>query len=154
MNLACFKLSFSRPHTWSIIWLNNEFWLKIFFPEKFEGIILLSSGIHWASWWLSDKEFACQCKRLGDWGLIPGWGRCPGGGHGNPLQYSCLQNPMDRRDWPATVQRVPKCRTWLKQLSMRTLASIHCWYLRLFWFPVLWCDLSLLLLSFTSSWNF
>ena len=41
----------------------------------------------------------------------------PGGGHGNPLQYSCLENPMDRGLWQATVQRVTKNQTWLKQLS-------------------------------------
>ena len=35
--------------------------------------------------------------------LIPGWGRFPGGGHNNPLQYSCLENPMDRGAWMATV---------------------------------------------------
>ena len=44
-------------------------------------------------------------------------GRFPGGGHGNPLQYSCLQNPMDRGAWRATVHRVTKSWTWLKLLS-------------------------------------
>ena len=43
-----------------------------------------------------------------DLGLIPGWGRSPGGGHGNPLQDSCLENPMDRGAWRATVHRVTK----------------------------------------------
>ena len=42
---------------------------------------------------------------------IPCLGRYPGGGHGNPLQYSCLENPMDRGAWTATVQRVAKSRT-------------------------------------------
>ena len=41
------------------------------------------------------------------------------GGHGNPLQYSCLENPLDRGAWWATVHRIPKSRTRLKQLSMR-----------------------------------
>ena len=41
-----------------------------------------------------------------DAGSIPGIGRSPGGGHGNPFQYSCLKNPKDRRAWGATVQRV------------------------------------------------
>ena len=40
-----------------------------------------------------------------DVGLIPEWGRSPGGGHGNSLQYSCLENPMNRRAWWATVHR-------------------------------------------------
>ena len=41
-----------------------------------------------------------------DAGSIPGWGRSPGGGHGNPLQHSCLENPIDRGAWWATVHRV------------------------------------------------
>ena len=53
----------------------------------------------------------------GDMGLIHGWRRAPGGGHGNPLQYSCLGKPMDRGDWWATVHRVAKNWTQLKQLS-------------------------------------
>ena len=46
-----------------------------------------------------------------DVGLIPGSGRSPGGEHGNPLQYSCLENPMDRGDWWATIHRVAKSQT-------------------------------------------
>ena len=42
----------------------------------------------------------------GDSGLIPGSGRSPGDGNGNPLQYSCLENPMDREAWRATFQKV------------------------------------------------
>ena len=59
-------------------------------------------------WQLSSKESACDA---GDAGLIPGWGRSPGGGHGNPLQYSCLENPMDGGAWRATVHGVTKSRT-------------------------------------------
>ena len=51
-----------------------------------------------------------------DSGSIPVSGRCPGGGHGNPLQYLCLENPMDRVVW-AMVHRVTKSWTRLKQLS-------------------------------------
>jgi len=43
--------------------------------------------------------------------MIPGWRRSPGGGHGNPLQYSCLENPMDRGAWQGTVHRVAKIWT-------------------------------------------
>ena len=46
------------------------------------------------------KESACNAE---DPDSIPGWGRFPGGGHGNPFQYSCLENPMDRGTWQATV---------------------------------------------------
>ena len=51
------------------------------------------------------------------WGSIPGSGRSHGEGNGNPLRYSCLENPMDRGDWRATVHRVTKNQTLLKQLS-------------------------------------
>ena len=60
------------------------------------------------------KESACSA---GDLGSIPGLGRSPGGGHGNPLQYSCLENPMDRGAWRATVHRVAKSRTRLSSKS-------------------------------------
>ena len=49
----------------------------------------------------------------GDMGLIPGLGRSPEEGNGNPLQYSCLENPMDRRAWQAIVHGVTKSRTRL-----------------------------------------
>ena len=53
----------------------------------------------------SGRESACQA---GDTDSIPGWGSSPGEGNGNPLQYSCLENPMDRGAWWATVHRVTK----------------------------------------------
>ena len=52
-----------------------------------------------------------------DMGSIPELGRSPGEGHGNPLQYSSLENPMDRGAWRATVHRVAKSQTRLKRLS-------------------------------------
>ena len=54
------------------------------------------------------KESACNAR---DPGLIPGWGRAPGEGNGNPLQYSCLENPMDGEDWQTTVHGIAKSRT-------------------------------------------
>ena len=65
------------------------------------------------------KASACN---VGDEGLIPGLGRSPGEGNGNPLQYSGLENPMDRGAWWATVYGVTKSRT---QLSYFT--SLHFW---------------------------
>jgi len=50
-------------------------------------------------WWLNAKESACCTGAIGDMDLIPELGISPGEGHGNPLQYSCLENPMDRRVW-------------------------------------------------------
>ena len=52
------------------------------------------------------KEPACNTGDAQDMGLIPGSGRSPGEGYGNPLQYSCLENPRDRGAWPATVHGV------------------------------------------------
>ena len=60
------------------------------------------------------KEPTCQCRDIRDADSILGLGRSPGGGHGNPLQYSCLENPKDRGAWQATVQRVTKSWTLLK----------------------------------------
>ena len=54
------------------------------------------------------KESTCNA---GDWASTPGSGRSLGGRHGNPLQYSCLENPMDREAWWATVNGVAKSRT-------------------------------------------
>ena len=56
----------------------------------------------------------------GDVVLIPGWGRSPGGRNSSPLQYSCLENPMDRRAWRATVHRVSESDA-TERLSMYTM---------------------------------
>ena len=53
-----------------------------------------------------------------DRGLIPGLRSSPGRGHGNPLQYSCLENPMDSGAWRAAAHGVAKSQTWMKRLSM------------------------------------
>ena len=66
------------------------------------------------------KNLPANAGDIRDVGLIPGSGTSPGGRHGNPLQYSCLKNPTDRGIWWATVHRVPKSRTRLKQLRTRT----------------------------------
>ena len=60
------------------------------------------------------------CLQCGDLGSIPGSRRSPGEGNGNPFQYSCLENPMDRGTWWATVCRVTKSQTQLKWLSKHT----------------------------------
>ena len=70
------------------------------------------------------KNSPANAGDLRDTGLIPGSGRSPGGGHGNPLQYSCLENLMDRGAWWATVHGVAKCQTPLKQLSTHTCITV------------------------------
>ena len=86
---------------------------------------------------LNSLSFGCYCKvywgfsggamvknlpatagNLRDEGLIPGSGKSPGGGHSNPLQYSCLENSMDREALWATIHGVTKNWTQLKQLSI------------------------------------
>ena len=71
--------------------------------------------------WLSGEESACQCRRLG---LNP-WKnnslKISGGGHGNPPQYSCLGNPMDRRAWWATVCGVAKESDMTKRHSTKVI---------------------------------
>ena len=64
------------------------------------------------------KKLPANAGDARDADLIPGSGRSPGGGHGNPLQYSCLENPMDRGVWWATVHGVSKSWTGQKQMSM------------------------------------
>jgi len=67
-----------------------------FFNVAFISVVLCKKvGL---PWWLSSKESACNAWATG---FIPGSGRSPGGGHGTPLQYSCLENSMDRGAWQA-----------------------------------------------------
>ena len=62
---------------------------------------------------INSNESACEAEDTGDMGSIPGLGRSPGEGNGNPFQYSCLGNPMDRRAWRAIVHGAAKSRTQL-----------------------------------------
>ena len=73
--------------------------------------------------WCSGKA-ACQAR---DAGSIPGSGRSPGGGHGSPLQYSCLENPMGRGAWWATVHGVTESQTWLRDQAAQAVGSSYKW---------------------------
>ena len=73
--------------------------------------------------WLSGKESACNAR---DVGLIPGSGRSTGGGHGNPLQYSCLENSMDRGAWWATVYGASNSQTQLSNLTTTRASCYNC----------------------------
>ena len=70
-------------------------------------------------------ESTCNVGDTGDTGSVAGLGISPGGGNGNPLQYSCLKNPMDRGSWQATVQRVTKSWTWLSDWACMQLNNYH-----------------------------
>ena len=72
------------------------------------------------------KEPTSQCRRHKRYEFNPGSGRSPGEGNGNPLQYSCLGNPMDRGAWQATVHRVTKSWTQLSDLRATTPCCCCC----------------------------
>ena len=71
------------------------------------------------------KKNACNA---GDLGSIPGLGTSPGEGNGNPLQYSCLENPMDRGAWQATVYGVAKSRTRLSNKHTAHTCELYLWH--------------------------
>ena len=69
------------------------------------------------------KNLPANAGDLRDGSLIPGLGRSPGGGHGSPPQDSCLENPMDRGAWQATVHKVAESQTQLKRLCTQVHAN-------------------------------
>ena len=73
--------------------------------ETLENVWYFLINIRGPPWWLSGKESTCN---TGDTSSIPGWGRSPRERNGNPLQYSCLGNPMDRGAWQAIVHGITK----------------------------------------------
>ena len=116
-----------------------EYFILNFILNSFQGVLYVSSSAE-ANDWIhevlgcgqhslcchplplmgfpggsDDKESACNA---GDMGLIPGLGRFPGEGNGYPLQYPCLENPMDRGTWWAIVHGIAKSQTWLKRLTL------------------------------------
>ena len=83
--------------------------------QRFTELFILLLRLHTVSFvlpqWFSSKESAFNATVTGDGGSTPGSRRSPGGGHGNPLQYSHLENPMDRGVWRVTVHSVTKSWT-------------------------------------------
>ena len=77
---------------------------------------------------LMAKNRPTNAGDIRDAGLIPGLGRSPGGGNGNPLQYSCLRNPMDRRAWGNAVHRVAESDT--TEATWRSQTHLAFWALR------------------------
>ena len=75
-------------------------------------------------WWLSGKESAQNAGHTGDVSSIPGSGRPPGEGNGNPLWYACLENPMGRGAWRAAVHGLAKSQTRLKPQSAHKLGCV------------------------------
>ena len=91
-------------------------WTELIGYQKILGVIPCAMGL---PWWLSGKESAWA----GDGGLILGSGRSPGEGNGNPLQHSCLGNPMDRGTWQAIVHGITKESDMIWQLKQTKMKS-------------------------------
>ena len=83
-------------------------------------------------WRLWSRTYLANTGDIRNMDLIPGWGRAPGGGHGNPLQYSCLENPMDKGAWWTTVHRSQRIRYDWSELAchMGTAFVINIWVIR------------------------
>ena len=91
--------------------------VSVIFCLTFRSVISFQLLFVKSIWYVWASQLTQWVKNLpaiaGDLGLIPGLGKSPGGGHGNPLQYSYLESLMDRGAWWATVQRVAKSQTRL-----------------------------------------
>ena len=111
LNLDGFYPHASKSHMWFLLSSNA----LIFNSDKMGKMGIIKSLFYQEfHWWLSSKESPCNG---GDAGLISGWWRFPGGGNGNPFQYSCLKSPMDRTAWWATVHGFTKSQTWLRNYT-------------------------------------
>ena len=83
-------------------------WVRVKFKLLYYPVV--TASLIWCASRSDNKASACNA---GDLGSIPGFGRSPGEGNGNQLQYSCLENSMDRGAWQATVHGIVKSRTQL-----------------------------------------
>ena len=107
---APLPMEFSRQEYWSGVPLPSPINMAVFLKLIYS--IPTSSQVT-----LVIKNLPANVGDIRDVGLIPGSGKSPGEGNGNPLQYSCLENPMDRGAWRATVHSIIRSQTQLKQLS-------------------------------------
>ena len=112
---SCSKIQhFRQPHLIGLQTLSGLFIPHLHFLLSWKKYIY---NIQWLPGSSDSKESACS---EGDPGSIPGLGRSPGEENGNALQYSCLENPMDKGAWQAAVHGVAKSWTWLIWLSMQS----------------------------------
>ena len=112
---TCGKQLGSRDGDYWELCLNKNLCV-FFFPRKSAHLLNICKQMVA----LVVKNLPSNAGYVRDKSLIPELGRSSGAGHGNPLQYSCLENPTDKGAWWATVHRVAKSQTQLKQFSMYT----------------------------------
>ena len=103
----------ASPTRWTWVWVNSGSWWWTGRPGVLQFMGLQRVGHSW----VTELNWRDVGSVPGLGRSIPGFGRSPGEGNGNPLQYSCLENSMDRGVWRATVCRVIKSQTRLKWLS-------------------------------------
>ena len=107
---APLSMEFSRQEYWSGLPFPSPIYMHIYYIHIL--FIYMYIYIRTTSQVVQAvKNLPTNAADLGDVGLIPGSGRSPGGGHSNPLQYSCLENPIDRGAWWPTVRGVAKSQT-------------------------------------------
>ena len=106
----------ASPTRWTWVWASSgsQWWTGK--PGMLQSIRSQRVGHDWVTE-LNWKNPPANAGNVRDTSLIPELGRSSGGGYGNPLQYSCLENSMNRRAWQATVHRIAKSQTQLKRLS-------------------------------------
>ena len=126
MHLNCLEFSFSDCNLISsIVWSQSTF--PDLFPTIFPHTVFPHPCVLHSVMFIKClsqvalvvKNAPASARDISDVGSIPGSGRSTRGEHGNLLQYSCLENPMDRGAWRATVHGVAWSQTWLKWLSMQ-----------------------------------
>ena len=122
-----FYVSFS--HLWGLSALLHQWkcaWQLLGVNQRCKSTVQILLWVMWRELGtfqvaLVVKNLPANARDTRDSGSIPGWGRCPGGGHNNPLQYSCLENLVDRRAWLATVHGVTRVgHDWSDLACMQT----------------------------------
>ena len=137
---------------------SQEEWraVETWWQSTYDRVIHWDTNLWYSFYWAfpggsDDKESACNA---GDLDLIPGSGRVPGGGHGSPLQYFCLENFMDRGPWGAIQSMgVTKSWTWLSDWHFHFFLQCHTVASWPFWNGQLETSRDFLLTYVTSNWS-
>ena len=107
--LVMYCTTANQDVTVSMNWIKNTYDLSVLYFWSSQVVLVIKDPT------------TASVGDIKDVGSIPGSGRSPGEGHGNPLQYSCLENSTDRGAWQDTIHGITQSQTQLKQLSMHVL---------------------------------